>query len=181
MNSMLLLDRSPAEIWRLLLPKQNILFSRDHEYDDLIFRFRGHIYFVHEDGAVVRMKKPENLQILTPEDLWELLFHDKDTLDYDDCGLFSIGAILQHMGFLVPLKMGKSQRTYEVEVINRLDQHPQSYTYTLEDVTFRFALYHALLTCHDMNVQFEDTGEYEIESITPLELDSQKINPPSFG
>lgn len=178
---MLLLDRTPAEIWRLLLPKPSILFPAIREYDDLIFQYRNFVYFVHEDGAVVRMNKPQNVRKLAQEDLWELLFHDKDTLDYDDCGFFSIGSILKHMGFLVPMKTGGREGTYEVEILNRMNPDQKGSSYTLTEVTFRFALYHALLQCHELNVR-EEEGEYEIQSITPLDPGAAEAIPPSsFG
>lgn len=179
---MLLLDRTPADIWRMLLPKQHILFPPDREYDDLIFQYRNFVYFVHEDGAVVRMNKPHNVRKLTQEDLWEFLFHEKETLDYDDCGFFSIGSILRHMGFLVPMKTGGREGNYEVEVLNRLDPDQQGSRYTLTAVTFRFALYHALLKCHEMNDSEGEEGEYEVQSITPLDPGATEAIPPSsFG
>ncbi|WP_134698522.1 hypothetical protein [Ammoniphilus sp. YIM 78166] len=175
---MLLLDRTPAYIWRLLLPKQNILFPENRDDEDLIFHYRGFVYFVHEDGAVIRMKKPQNVHKLQPEDMWELLFHDHDTFDYDDHGMFSIGSILIHMGFLIPMQTNLHYQGYEVEVINKLSPDPQVYQYTLPAVSFRYALYFSLLRCYELSLQDED-GEFEVQSITLLDYDTKEITPPS--
>lgn len=165
---MLLLDKSPAEIWKMLLPKKNILFLDHYEYEELIFYYRNYVYFVHHDGAIVRMKKPNGLRKLKQEDLWELLFHEDDTFDYDDEGIFTLGEVLLHIGFVVPLKTSKSQSSYQIEVVNRLSPEPTSISYELNDVSFQYALYHSHLKCVELNEQEREDNEYEVAQILRL-------------
>jgi hypothetical protein len=164
---MLLLDKSTIDIWKLLLPKKNILFSGTWEYEELIFFYRNYVYFVHEDGATIRMRKPEHVHRLSQEDLWESLFHEQDTFDYDDHGMFSIGSVLLSMGFILPItRFRRGKSTYQVEVINRIDQLEVK-NYVLTDVPFRYALYHALITCHEWNETKGSGREYEVQQIDP--------------
>lgn len=173
---MLLLDRSSAEIWQMLLPKKNILFPAFGENDDLIFYYRSYVYFVHEDGAVVRMKKPGNIHKLSQEDLWEILFHEKDTFDYDDHGMFSMGAILMDMGFMTSLKKHSYQCTFKIEIVNRIDPEGDSQSYELRQVSFQYALYHAFIQCHAWNEESGGVGEYEVQQIVRVDNPMENVN-----
>jgi hypothetical protein len=165
---MLLLDKSPAEIWKMLLPKKNILFLDRYEYEELIFYYRNYVYFVHHDGAIVRMKKPSGLHKMTQEDLWERLFHEEDTFDYDDEGLFTIGEVLLHMGFVVPLKSSRSRFCYQIEVVNRLNPESLFISYELKNVSIQYALYYSYLKCLEYNEQEQEDSEYEVAQIVCL-------------
>lgn len=173
---MLLLDRSSAEIWQMVLPKRNILFPAFSENDDLIFYYRNSVYFVHEDGAVVRMKKPGNIHKLSQEDLWEILFHEKDTFDYDDHGMFSMGAILKDMGFMIPLKNRPYECSFKIEIVNRIDPEGDLYFYELNQVSFQYALYHAFIQCHERNEQSSGVGEYEVQQIDRIDKQLEHVN-----
>lgn len=173
---MLLLDRSSAEIWQMLLPRKNILFPALSENDDLIFYYRNFVYFVHEDGAVVRMKKPGNIHKLTQEDLWEILFHEKDTFDYDDHGMYSMGEILKDMGFMIPLKNYPFECRFKIEIVNRIDPEEDSKFYELNQVSFQYALYHAFIRCHEWNEQSGGVGEYEVQQIFRVDDPMEKVN-----
>lgn len=165
---MLLVDRTSAEIWQMLLPKKNILFPARSEFEDLIFYYRNYLYFVHEDGAVVRMNKPNNVHLLTQEDLWELLFHEKETLDYDDQGIFSIGAILLDMGFLVQLNRNWN-RNFRLEIANTLELGDEMRFIELRQASFQYALYYSLIKCHQWNEESAGEYEFEIQRIEEIE------------
>lgn len=173
---MLLLDKSPIDIWRMLLPAKQILFPAIQD-DDLIFQYRSHIYFVHEDGAVIRMKKPEHPHKLSQEDLWDALFHEHDTFDYEEHGIFSIGGILLHMGFMLPLKAASSQSSFQIEIVNKLDPELPIHSYELSRVSFRFALYHSLIRCHEWNAQNEEL-EFEVQQISRIEDEFGQLDLP---
>lgn len=166
---MLLLDRSSAEIWQMLLPKKNILFPAFSEYDDLIFYYRNFVYFVHEDGAIIRMKKPGNVHKLTQEDLWEILFHEKDTFDYDDHGMFSMGAVLKDMGFMISMRCRSVHSKFKIEIVNRIDREGEPQYYLLNQVSFPYALYHAFLQCHEWNERSGGVGEYEVQQVVRVD------------
>jgi hypothetical protein len=174
---MLLLDKSPAEIWRMLLPKKCILYPENNHYDELIFWYRKHVYFVHEDGAVVRIQKPSQVKKLSADDLWEILFHEKDTFDYEDHGIFSIGAILLHMGYLVPILVRGNHDDYGVEIVNILEPEKVAQHLNLQNVSFQYALYLSLLKCHELNEESKGRYEFEIQRISPVDYPLDKIEP----
>ncbi|HJV45239.1 MAG TPA: hypothetical protein VJ824_05885 [Bacillota bacterium] len=166
---MLLLDRSPVELWRLLLPEKFILYpNKDYPYEELIFFYRNYIYFVHEDGSVIRMNKPTQLKKLDVDDLWELLFHDRDTFDYDDHGIFTIGAILLDIGFLLPAYSSRGKADYQIEIVQAGEPQRVVGEFEIRGVTFQFALYQAFILCHVWNGQLQEELEYEIRQITQL-------------
>jgi len=165
---MLLVDRTSAEIWQMLLPKKNILFPARCEFEDLIFYYRNYLYFVHEDGAVIRMNKPKNVHLLTQEDLWELLFHEKETYDYDDQGVFSIGAILLDMGFLVETNRNW-HRNFRLEFVNTIKLGDDVRIIHLNQVSFQYALYYGLIQCHQWNEESAEDHEYEVQRIVEIE------------
>lgn len=165
---MLLIDRPSAEIWQMLLPKRNILFPAYNEWEDLIFTYRNYLYFVHEDGAVVRMNKPKNVHLLTQEDLWELLFHEKETTDYDDLGIFSIGGILLHIGYLVEVSC-KRLKNFKLEFVNTIGGKNDVFITELQHVSFQYALYYGLVECHRKNVASDGEIQLEVQQIDEIE------------
>jgi len=168
---MFLLDKSAVDIWKMLIPAKNILFPFQLDRDELVFYFREHIYFIQEDGAVVRMAKPTDLYKHKLEDLWQLLFYDHHTFDYDHHGIFSIGAILRHMGFMVPFTH-QPRFSHQVEIVDLVNPD-QVYQIELNNSSFRFVLYRSLLYCDELNEQFRGETEFEIQQI--LRTDSASL------
>lgn len=169
---MLLIDCEPLQIWKMLLPKKNVLFSEEN--DDLIFFYRDQLYFAHGDGAIVRMKKPEKAEKMTADDLWELLFYEKDTYDYDDHGVFSIGAVLLEMGYLVQLNQRK-KKDYHVELVNLIEPG-QIRWMEFHQVPFQYALSQALIECHRLNLENDGRDEYNVLQVTELEQPIERFH-----
>ncbi|MBP1932870.1 hypothetical protein [Ammoniphilus resinae] len=167
---MFLLDKSAVEIWKMLIPSKYILFPFEMDNEELIFHYRDYIYFVQDDGAVVRMGKPIDLHKQKLEDLWQLLFYDRQTFDYDHHGIFSIGAILKHMGYMVPFTYHPHQ-THLVEIVDLINPD-QVYQIELNSLSFRFVLYQSLLYCDELNEQFRGETEFEIQQILRTDLSS---------
>ncbi|MGO0062238.1 hypothetical protein ACTID9_19750 [Brevibacillus fluminis] len=160
-----LLDVEPARIWRLLIPAANWLYTDEVPEDELIFHYRKHVYFVHEDGAVLSIPAPDHLERLELEDLYDLLAESEDSHDFDDEGVFDTFSVLSRMGYLVPTKHEGDRHHYHIEIVNTMKPDSLSVCYDLEQVSFEFALYHALMRCHELNEQCDWDYEHEIKEI----------------
>ncbi|RKD27067.1 hypothetical protein BEP19_00390 [Ammoniphilus oxalaticus] len=171
---MLLIDRKPTDIWKLLIPRKNILLAEGQGFEDLIFYYRDNLYFVHEDGAVVGMKRPREVEKIAPDELWELLFYAKDTFDYDDQGLFSIGSILLEMGYLTEVQQNQ-RKSYRVELVDMLDSS-RVRSFELQSVSFQYALYRALLECHLLDLDGGESVEYEVLQIVEISQPLQQMH-----
>ncbi len=164
-----LLQAAPAEIWRLLIPASCWLYHEEVPEDELIFHYRDQIYFVNEDGSVISLPKPAAFELM---DLGKLLDHlatSDSTYDYDDSGEFDYGSVLQGMGFMVPISGRREQGNYLVEIVNIFAPEEMVTRYELRKVSFSFALYHALLCCHELNRKCDWEFEHEVKCITPME------------
>jgi|GEM_PF-550717 len=164
-----LLQAAPAVIWRLLIPPAHWLFPEDTPEDELIFHYRDHIYFVNQDGSVIALSKPACWELLTLGELLELLASSDDTYDFDDHGEFDYAVILGKMGFMVPVRAGRERADYLVEIVNTLAPEEMISRYELKQVSFPFALYHALLRCHELNRRSDWAFEHEVSRISRLE------------
>lgn len=160
-----LLHAEPARIWRLLIPVSNWLYTDEVPEDELLFHYRKHVYFVHEDGAVLSIPAPENLERMELEDLYDLLAMSEDSVDFDDQGEFDYFSVLLRMGYLVPAMHEEDQHSFHIEITNTLKPASLSTGYDLQNVSFEFALYHALMRCHELNEQCDWDYEHEIKEI----------------
>lgn len=159
---------SPAEIWRLLIPRSHWLYEDDVPEDELIFRYRQHIYFINQDGSVLSLPEPEHLERYHLSALLDHLANSDETYDYDDSGEFDYGAVLTRMGYVVPTAPPREEADYLIEIVDTLDPCGQITRYELRSVGFAFALYHALLACQRLNEQSDGEGEHEVKRITPI-------------
>lgn len=164
-----LLHAMPSEIWRLLIPSTYWLFSEDVPNNELIFHYRDKIYFVNEDGSVISMKKPTHFEWMDLGDLLDHLAKTDDTYDFDEQGEFDYGCILLRMGYMVPAKRQKERADYLIEIVNTIAPDRMVTRYELKKVSFPFALYHALMRCHQLNKQSDWEFEHEVKSITKAE------------
>ncbi|GAB7388940.1 hypothetical protein BSNK01_27780 [Bacillaceae bacterium] len=168
--------KTAAEIWRLLLPPGNLLFDKELPRDECVFAYRSYIFFVHADGAVVRMKKPANWRSLNCEEMREQLRRSRETFDYDDEGIFEIGGILRDIGFLVPVVERRGARDYEMELVDLLASEKGIYRQRVRG-SFRYALFRALLRCEEMNASSEGESEFAVRRINECDEADQATYP----
>jgi hypothetical protein len=164
-----LLHASPAQIWRLLIPSSLWMFPDDLPEDELIFHYRDHIYFVNNDGSVLALAKPASLERLDVERLLELLATSDETIDFDDVGEFDYAFVLKRMGYIAPVRRDREKATYQVEIVNTIAPEAMITRYELKKVSFTFALYHALMRCHELNRRSGWEYEHEVKRITKVE------------
>jgi hypothetical protein len=164
-----LLHTSPADIWRLLIPSPLWLFPEDVPTDELIFHYRDHIYFINNDGSVLAMPKPACFDLMELGELLDLLATSDNTIDFDDEGEFDYGFVLKRMGYVVPTSRERGKATYQIEIVNTIAPHAMITRYELKRVSFTFALYHALMRCHELNERSDWEFEHEVRRITRLE------------
>lgn len=160
-----LLHAEPARIWRLLIPVTNWLYVDEVPEDEFIFYYRKHVYFVHEDGAVLSIPAPDQLEMIELEDMYDLLASSEDSFDFDDQGEFDYFSVLSRMGYLVPTMHDDDRHHFHIEIINAMKPTSLALDYDLSDVSFEFALYHALMRCHQLNEQCDWDYEHEIKEI----------------
>jgi hypothetical protein len=164
-----LLDALPARIWRMLIPPAYQLFHDDVPKDELVFYYRDKVYFVNSDGSVISMPKPPHLPWMGLAELLEQLATSDDTYDFDDNGEFDYGSILLKMGYLVPAKRGKEKAAFRIEIVNMIAPQAMVTRYELKKVSFSFALYHALMRCHELNKKSDWEFEHEVKRISKVE------------
>lgn len=164
-----LLQAAPADIWRLLIPPSCWLYREEVPEDELIFHYRNQIYFINEDGSVISLPKPAAFEMMDLGNLLDHLATSDSTYDYDDSGEFDYGFVLQRMGFMVPISGRREQGDYLVEIVNLFSPEEMVTRYELQQVSFSFALYHALLRCHELNRKCGWEFEHEVKRITLLE------------
>ncbi|WP_024985673.1 hypothetical protein [Brevibacillus borstelensis] len=163
------LQKTPAEIWRMLIPPANWMFCEEMPEGELIFHYRDSIYFINEDGSVLALPKPACFEQLDLETLLEWLATSEETVDFDDNGEFDYGFVLKQMGFVVPTRRPRETSSFQIEIINTVLPQSMCTRYELKKVSFIFALYHALMRCHELNRRSGWEYEHEIKSITKLE------------
>nr|WP_241254560.1 hypothetical protein [Brevibacillus sp. SYP-B805] len=164
-----MLHAAPADIWRLLIPSSCWLFPEEVPDDELIFHYRDHIYFVNSDGSVISMPKPAGCELMGLGELLDLLATAEETYDFDDNGEFDYGCILKRMGYVVPTSGTGEKADYLVEIVNTIAPQSMVTRYELSRVSFAFALYHALLRCHELNGKSDWEFEHEVKRISPVE------------
>jgi hypothetical protein len=164
-----LLHASPAEIWRLLIPSSLWMFRDELPEDELIFHYRDHIYIVNSDGSVLAMPKPACFELLDLDSLLELLATSDETIDFDDNGEFDYAFVLKRMGYIAPVQPEREKATYQIEIVNTIAPEAMITRYELKKVGFTFALYHALMRCHELNRRSGWEHEHEVKRITKVE------------
>nr|WP_239565442.1 hypothetical protein [Brevibacillus fulvus] len=164
-----MLDALPSHIWRLLIPSCHWLHAAELPEDELIFHYRDRLYFVNEDGSVISAAKPAHLEWMDLGSLYEWLAACEDTYDFDDNGEFDYGFILKRMGYLAPVKRQRANTCYQIKIVNRSAGQTMMSSYELYKVSFEFALYHALLRCHELNEKTEWLFEHEVKEIKRIE------------
>lgn len=164
-----LLHTDPTVIWRLLIPPSLWMFPEDVPQDELIFQYRDYIYFVNGDGSVLSMAKPSCSELMGLGTLLELLAASDETFDYDDNGEFDFGYVLQRMGYLVSTKREREKADYMIEIVNTIAPQVMVTRYELKRISFTFALYHALMRCHELNKRSDWEFEHEVKRITKIE------------
>ncbi|MFD2369307.1 hypothetical protein ACFSO0_04840 [Brevibacillus sp. GCM10020057] len=164
-----LLNEAPARVWRLLIPSSHWMFPDEVPKDELIFHYRDHIYFVNSDGSVLSMPKPAGCDLLDLGTLLEYLATSDETFDFDDAGQFDYGFVLKRMGYIVPVKQKAKKATYQIHIINTALPKTLASRYELKNVHFVFALYHALMRCHELNEKTNWEYEHEVKSIEMVE------------
>ncbi|MED4586821.1 hypothetical protein P9578_29110 [Brevibacillus choshinensis] len=169
-----LLHAEPAQIWRLLIPPGQWMFPDEVPEDELIFHYRDDIYFVNNDGSVLSMPKPACYDLLDLGTLLEYLATSDHTVDFDDEGEFDYGFVLRRMGYIVPVRQKGKRATYQIDIINTALPKAHTNRYELKNVHFVFALYHALMRCHELNEKTDWEYEHEVKSIEKLESNSSE-------
>ncbi|MGG1659322.1 hypothetical protein [Brevibacillus sp. NRS-1366] len=164
-----MLQKDPAQIWRLLIPESYWMYPDQVPDDELIFHYRDHIYFVNNDGSVLAMPKPACFDLLDLGTLLEYLATSDDTVDFDDEGEFDFGFVLKRMGYIVPVKEKREKATYQIEIINTALPKAHGTRYELKNVHFVFALYHALMRCHELNAKTDWEYEHEVKRIVKVD------------
>ncbi|MED4909253.1 hypothetical protein P9761_13755 [Brevibacillus centrosporus] len=167
-----LLNEAPAQIWRLLIPASHWMFPDEVPEDELIFHYRDHIYFVNNDGSVLSMPKPACYDLLDLGTLLEYLATSDETIDFDDEGQFDYGFVLKQMGYIVPVKQKTKKANYQIHIINTALPKVHANRYELKNVHFGFALYHALMRCHELNAKTDWEYEHEVKRIEKVESNS---------
>lgn len=157
-------------IWKQLIPKKHWLFHEDVPQDELIFTYRNKVYFVNFDGSVLSMPKPIYLDMLDLGMLLDRLACSDEVIDFDDEGIFDYGSILKRMGYVVPTSRKHEKHTYMIEIVNAtIDVNTFTSRYELKQVSFLYALYHALMRCHELNAKSDWEFEHEVKRIVLLE------------
>lgn len=169
-----LLSAAPAYIWRLLIPQSLWLYRDEVPEDEFIFQYRNHIYFINGDGSVLSLPKPAAFELMDLGELLDYLARSDSTYDYDDCGEFDYGFVLRRMGYLAPTNCTREQGNHLVEIVNMQAPDEMVTRYELHNVSFSFALYHALMRCHELNRKSDWEFEHEVKCITPLENNRTK-------
>lgn len=164
-----LLNEAPAQVWRLLIPPSQWMFPDEVPQDELIFHYRDDIYFVSQDGSVLAMPKPACFDRMDLGTLLEHLAASECTVDFDDEGQFDFGFVLKRMGYIVPVRQKGKRATYQVEIINTALPKALASRYELKNVHFVFALYHALMRCHELNEKTDWEFEHEVKRIEKVE------------
>ncbi|QDS33151.1 hypothetical protein [Brevibacillus brevis] len=164
-----LLHSEPAQIWRYLIPQNHWMFPDEVPEDELIFHYRDHIYFVNNDGSVLSMPQPACFDSLDMGTLLEYLATSDDTIDFDDEGEFDYGHVLKRMGYIVPVRDKREKATYQIEIINTALPKAHGSRYEMKQVTFAFALYHALMRCHELNAKTDWEYEHEVKRIAEVQ------------
>lgn len=164
-----LLHCEPAQIWRYLIPQNYWMFPDEVPEDELIFHYRDHIYFVNNDGSVLSMPQPACFETLDMRTLLEYLATSDDTFDFDDEGEFDYGHVLKRMGYIVPVRDKREKATYQIEIINTALPKAHGTRYEMKQVTFAFALYHALMRCHELNSKTDWEYEHEVKRIAVVQ------------
>ncbi|MDH4618157.1 hypothetical protein [Brevibacillus sp. AY1] len=164
-----ILNETPAQIWRLLIPSTSWMFPDEVPEDELIFHYRDHIYFVNNDGSVLAMPKPACYDLLDFGTMLECLATSDETIDFDDEGSFDIGFVLKHMGYVVPTRKRREKATYQIEIVNTVLPKAHGHRYELKNVQFLFALYHGLMRCHELNEKTDWEYEHELKRIVKVE------------
>ncbi|MFY0545720.1 hypothetical protein [Brevibacillus sp. H7] len=164
-----LLHACPADVWRLLIPSTHWMFPSDVPEDELIFHYRDHIYFISDDGSVLAMTKPACFHTLDLGTVLEMLATSDDTIDFDDNGEFDYGFVLKQMGYVIPIRREREKATYRIEIVNTVAPQAKITRYELKKVGFTFALYHALMRCHELNRRSNWEYEHEVKQITKVE------------
>jgi hypothetical protein len=164
-----LLHACPAHIWRLLIPSSHWMLPDDLPEDELIFHYRDHIYFVNNDGSVLALAKPACFEMLDVGRLLELLATSEETIDFDDIGEFDYAFILKRMGYIVPVRRDREKAAFQIEIVNTIAPEAMITRYELKKVSFTFALYHALMRCHELNRKSGWEYEHEVKRITKVE------------
>ncbi|USG67256.1 hypothetical protein NDK47_08280 [Brevibacillus ruminantium] len=161
-------NKLPADIWRMLIPASQWMFCESMPEEELIFHYRDSIYFVNEEGSVLALPKPACFDQLDLESLLEALATSEDTVDFDENGEFDYGFVLKRMGYLVPIRRMREADSFQIEIVNTVLPSAKSTSYELKKVSFVFALYQALMRCHDLNRRSGWEYEFEIKRITRL-------------
>ncbi|WP_400164777.1 hypothetical protein ACAF76_005825 [Brevibacillus sp. TJ4] len=173
-----MLEKKPAQIWRMLIPASAWMFPDEVPESELIFSYRTHIYFVNDDGSVLALPKPPGWEMLDLGMLLEHLATSEQTIDFDDNGEFDFGFVLKQMGYVVPTKKKREKANYQIEIINTALPHA-GHRYELRHVQFVFALYHALMRCHELNAKTDWEYEHEVKRIVkvePQQSDKVQVN-----
>ena len=164
-----LLSAAPADIWRLLIPASCWLFRGELPDEELVFHYRDQIYFIHGDGSVISLPKPAAFERMDLGNLLDHLASSDSTFDYDDHGEFDIGAVLRRMGYLVPTTSSRERGDHLVEIVNAFAPEEMITRYELRKVSFSFALYHAIMRCHELNRKSGWEFEHEVKCIKRIE------------
>lgn len=159
----------PAAIWKQLIPKKHWLFHEDVPDDELIFTYRNKIYFVNFDGSVLSLPKPAYLELLDLGMLLDRLASSDEVVDFDDEGIFDYGSILKRMGYVLPTSKRHEKHTYSIEIVNTIVPDTFTSRYELKQVSFLYALYHALMKCHELNAKSDWEFEHEVKRIEQVE------------
>ncbi|AKF93565.1 hypothetical protein NW801_12705 [Brevibacillus laterosporus] len=162
-----LLRREPVEIWRLLIPRKQWLFAQDTDPSEFIFGYRDKVYVVNEDGSVISLPRPLHIERMSVVQLLDLMVMGSGTFDYDDNGIFDVGGVLKDMGYMAAI--GSEKHDYQIEIVNTLDPDKMISSYVLKGVSFTFALYHAILRCHELNLKSDGLFEHEVKEIVKIE------------
>jgi hypothetical protein len=102
-------------------------------------------------------------------DILDILATSEETYDFDDNGEFDIACILKRMGYMVPTRRSREKADYLVEIVNTIAPKAMVTRYELRRVSFSFALYHALMRCHELNRKCDWEFEHEVKQISRVE------------
>ncbi len=163
-----------ATVWRLLIPAKHWLFCDDVSEDELIFAYRDKIYFVNFDGSVLALPKPAHVELLNLTMLLERLASSDEVIDFDDEGIFDYGSILKRMGYCLPTSTKFEKYTYQIEIVNTMAPKTLATRYELKKVSFVYALYHALMRCHELNAKSDWEFEHEVKRIVKTDASYRK-------
>ena len=164
-----LLHSEPAAIWRLLIPASHWLYADDVPNNELVFTYRDQLYFVNDDGSILSVPKPRQLDQMDLGEVYDYLSLSDEAYDFDDAGEFDYALVLQRMGYLIPSGEPTDRDDYLIELVNTTQAEQAPIRYQLQQVSFVFALYHGLMRCHELNVASDGEDEHEIKRISKLE------------